>query len=285
MPSSRPTTCGARSPTSSTSAIAEPSVRPSPASWPDAEPCHHAGARRPRHAARPASSWSTAFADGVTSQGLDVVDLGLGSTDLLYFAAGSLDAPGAMFTASHNPAQYNGIKFCLAGARPIGEDTGLARDRGGGAATASPAGSPTPTPATGLERTLLEAFADHVRSLRRRVGAAAAEGRRRHRQRHGRPGRAGGVRAPAVRPRGPLRRARRHLPEPPGRSRSSPRTPPTCGPGARGRRRHRPRLRRRRRPGVPRRRDGHGSVGLDHHGDHRRRASSTSTPARRSSTT
>jgi phosphomannomutase len=58
-----------------------------------------------------------AFADGVTSQGLDVVDLGLGSTDLLYFAAGSLDAPGAMFTASHNPAGYNGIKFCRSGAR------------------------------------------------------------------------------------------------------------------------------------------------------------------------
>ena len=60
-----------------------------------------------------------AFAEGVTSQGLDVVDLGLGSTDLLYFAAGRLDAPGAMFTASHNPADYNGIKLCLLG-RPAG---------------------------------------------------------------------------------------------------------------------------------------------------------------------
>jgi phosphomannomutase len=67
-----------------------------------------------------------AFADGVCSQGLDVVDLGLASTDLLYFAAGSLDSPGAMFTASHNPAEYNGIKFCLSGARPVGEDSGLA---------------------------------------------------------------------------------------------------------------------------------------------------------------
>ena len=66
-----------------------------------------------------------AFADGVTSQGADVVDLGLASTDLVYFAAGVLDAPGAMFTASHNPAQYNGIKMCLAGAKPVGEDTGL----------------------------------------------------------------------------------------------------------------------------------------------------------------
>lgn len=67
-----------------------------------------------------------AFCDGVTSQGLDVTVLGLASTDLLYFASGRLDAPGAMFTASHNPAQYNGIKMTLAGARPIGSDSGLA---------------------------------------------------------------------------------------------------------------------------------------------------------------
>src|SRR5687768_4671503 len=60
-----------------------------------------------------------AFSDGVRSQSLDVVDLGLASTDLMYFAAGKLDAPAAMFTASHNPAQYNGIKLCLAGARPV----------------------------------------------------------------------------------------------------------------------------------------------------------------------
>ena len=59
------------------------------------------------------------------SRGLDVVEAGLGSTDLLYFAAGSLDLPGAMFTASHNPAQYNGIKMCRAGAAPIGQDSGL----------------------------------------------------------------------------------------------------------------------------------------------------------------
>jgi phosphomannomutase len=68
---------------------------------------------------------SAAFAEGATSQGADVVDAGLGSTDLLYYAAGTLDVPGAMFTASHNPAQYNGIKLCLAGARPVGQDSGL----------------------------------------------------------------------------------------------------------------------------------------------------------------
>ncbi len=70
-----------------------------------------------------------AFAEGVTSQGVDVVDAGMGSTDLLYYAAGILDIPGAMFTASHNPAQYNGIKMCLAGAKPIGQESGLVQIR------------------------------------------------------------------------------------------------------------------------------------------------------------
>ncbi len=74
---------------------------------------------------------AAAFADGVTAQGLDVVSIGLASTDMLYFASGSLDLPGAMFTASHNPARYNGIKLCRAGASPIGQDTGLAADPGG----------------------------------------------------------------------------------------------------------------------------------------------------------
>jgi phosphomannomutase len=72
---------------------------------------------------------SRAFAEGVISRGVDVIEAGLGSTDLLYFAAGSLDLPGAMFTASHNPAQYNGIKMCRAGAAPIGQDSGLATIR------------------------------------------------------------------------------------------------------------------------------------------------------------
>ncbi|PBC52790.1 phosphomannomutase/phosphoglucomutase [Rhodococcus sp. ACS1] len=67
-----------------------------------------------------------AFADGVTAQGLDVVLIGLASTDQLYFASGLFDCPGAMFTASHNPAKYNGIKLCRAGAKPVGQETGLA---------------------------------------------------------------------------------------------------------------------------------------------------------------
>jgi phosphomannomutase len=70
-------------------------------------------------------SLGAAFAEGVTSQGLDVVRIGLASTDQLYFASGLLDCPGAMFTASHNPAAYNGIKLCRAGAKPVGKDTGL----------------------------------------------------------------------------------------------------------------------------------------------------------------
>ncbi|SED57849.1 phosphomannomutase [Amycolatopsis tolypomycina] len=74
-------------------------------------------------------SLAAAFAEGVTSQGLDVVSIGLASTDQLYFASGSLNMPGAMFTASHNPAKYNGIKLCRAGASPVGQDTGLAEIR------------------------------------------------------------------------------------------------------------------------------------------------------------
>ncbi len=68
---------------------------------------------------------AAAFADGVTGQGADVVEIGLASTDLLYFASGRLGVPGAMFTASHNPARYNGIKLCRAGAAPVGQDSGL----------------------------------------------------------------------------------------------------------------------------------------------------------------
>ena len=70
-----------------------------------------------------------AFTDGATSQGMDVVRLGLTSTDMLYFASGKLNLPGVMFTASHNPAKYNGMKLCKSGARPIGQESGLAKIR------------------------------------------------------------------------------------------------------------------------------------------------------------
>ncbi len=102
-----------------------------------------------------------AFARGACSQGVDVVDLGLASTDLLYFAAGSQAAAGAMFTASHNPAQYNGIKFCLSGARPVGEESGLMRVRDDAEAGLAPVANP----GTRSSLDLLAAFADHVRSF------------------------------------------------------------------------------------------------------------------------
>jgi phosphomannomutase len=107
-----------------------------------------------------------AFASGAQRQGVDVVDLGLASTDLLYFAAGRLDMPGAMFTASHNPAQYNGVKFCLAGARPVGADTGLDDVKRLAAAVLDGTGPP-PAASAGRrsDMNLLDEFADHVVSF------------------------------------------------------------------------------------------------------------------------
>ena len=103
-----------------------------------------------------------AFIEGATLAGADVVDVGLASTDLVYFAAGSLDAPAAMFTASHNPAQYNGIKLCRAGAAPVGEATGLTQIKDTVAAglleRAEESGKV-------IERDLLDDFASHVRSF------------------------------------------------------------------------------------------------------------------------
>jgi len=112
---------------------------------------------------RPSSEpLAAAFAEGVNLAGADVVDIGLASTDMVYYASGALDAPAAMFTASHNPAQYNGIKLCRAGAAPVGEDTGLVEIRS--------------TVESGLleraeirgrveSRDLLPAYVDHVRSF------------------------------------------------------------------------------------------------------------------------
>jgi len=109
---------------------------------------------------------AAAFAAGVTGEGVDVIDAGLASTDLLYFASGHLDVPGAMFTASHNPAQYNGIKLCRAGARPIGQDSGLAdiRDLAGDilAGRASSSGQKT---GSVEPQDLLTAYASHLRTL------------------------------------------------------------------------------------------------------------------------
>ncbi len=79
---------------------------------------------------------AAAFARGVTAQGADVIAAGLGSTDMLYYASGDLGVPGAMITASHNPARYNGIKLCRAGARPVGQQTGLAELQAAGRSAA-----------------------------------------------------------------------------------------------------------------------------------------------------
>ena len=104
-----------------------------------------------------------AFTEGVTAAGVDVVDLGLMSTDEMYFASGRLGAPGAMFTASHNPARYNGIKLCLAGARPVGEDTGLVDIKA--AVADGSALAPAAVPGTVTSADVLSDFADHVRSF------------------------------------------------------------------------------------------------------------------------
>jgi phosphomannomutase len=103
-----------------------------------------------------------AFSAGVTSQGMDVIRIGLASTDLMYFASGKLGLPGAMFTASHNPAEYNGIKLCLSQARPIGKESGLltiekfVRE-----------GSPIMLRNVGVEKhqNMLEEYVDHLLTL------------------------------------------------------------------------------------------------------------------------
>jgi phosphomannomutase len=115
------------------------------------------------HDMRPSSpALAGAFAAGAADAGADVVMIGLASTDQLYFASGHLGHPGAMFTASHNPAQYNGIKMCRSGAQPIGTDTGLAeiRDLVSGDEPAV-----APAPGTISQRDVLDAYAAHLLSL------------------------------------------------------------------------------------------------------------------------
>ncbi|MFF8589502.1 phosphomannomutase/phosphoglucomutase [Streptomyces althioticus] len=119
------------------------------------------------HDMRPSSpGLSAAFARGAAGQGADVTEIGLCSTDQLYYASGALDLPGAMFTASHNPARYNGIKLCRAGAAPVGQDTGLADIRAL-AEEWSDTGAPRPAAATGTvtRRDTLDDYAAHLRSL------------------------------------------------------------------------------------------------------------------------
>jgi len=119
------------------------------------------------HDMRPTSpALSGAFARGAAGRGADVTTIGLCSTDQLYYASGALDLPGAMFTASHNPARYNGIKMCRAGAAPVGQDTGLTEIRTL-AEEWSEKGAPEPvaTPGTVTERDTLKDYAAHLLSL------------------------------------------------------------------------------------------------------------------------
>jgi phosphomannomutase len=103
-----------------------------------------------------------AFAEGVVREGVDVVSIGLASTDMLYFASGNLNLPGAMFTASHNPAAYNGIKLCRAGAAPVGQDSGLA-DMQREVEQGMPESGATPGAID--EKTMLDAYAGYLNAL------------------------------------------------------------------------------------------------------------------------
>jgi len=105
---------------------------------------------------------AAAITDGATSVGVDVVDLGLASTDLVYFASGSLDLPAVMLTASHNPKNYNGLKFCMPGARPVGEDSGLREIR---AIVDRDDVPPAAAKGTVSRRDLLEPYTEHVLSF------------------------------------------------------------------------------------------------------------------------
>ena len=103
-----------------------------------------------------------AFSAGATSLGMDVIRIGLASTDMLYFASGKLGLPGAMFTASHNPAEYNGIKLCFSSARPIGKESGLVTIE-----NFVREGSPIAIRSIGVEkqRNMLEEYVDHLLTL------------------------------------------------------------------------------------------------------------------------
>jgi phosphomannomutase len=102
---------------------------------------------------------AAALIEGLTAQGIGAIDLGLASTDLLYYASGSLDRPGVMITASHNPKEYNGLKFCLARAKPVGEDSGLGEIR---ALTEKGDEILGTGHGTVRERNVMDAYVDHV---------------------------------------------------------------------------------------------------------------------------
>lgn len=172
------------------------------------------------HDMRPSSpALSGAFARGAAARGIDVTLIGLCSTDQLYYASGTLDLPGAMFTASHNPARYNGIKLCRAGAAPVGQDTGLSAirelvekwsDQG------VPAVADGTLPGTVTEQDTLAGYAEHLKSLVDLSSIRPLKVVVDALQRDGRPHRPDRLRGPAPRRRPDVLRAGRHLPEPRG---------------------------------------------------------------------
>jgi phosphomannomutase len=108
---------------------------------------------------------AAAFAAGANGEGVSVIDIGLASTDLMYYASGHLNLPGVTFTASHNPAQYNGIKMCLAGAKPIGDDTGLKVIRDEAAALLDGVSAWGAKSGEVTQMSLLEGFVEHCLSF------------------------------------------------------------------------------------------------------------------------
>ncbi len=230
-----------------------------------------AGAIVVGHDMRPSSpGLSRAFARGAAARGVDVTEIGLCSTDQLYYASGAFGLPGAMFTASHNPAKYNGIKMCRAGAAPVGQDTGLTEIRELVEKWLdSSAPEPAQTPGTITQRETLDDYAAYLRSLvdltsirTLKVVVDAGNGM-------------GGHTVPTVFAGLPIDLV-------PCTSSSTARSQPrgqSAGPGehrrpaeagARGGRRHRHRLRRRRRPLLRRGRTGRPGLTVRDHGSGRR---------------
>ncbi len=106
-----------------------------------------------------------ALIDGIRDGGADVADLGLVSSDALYFAVGQYGYPaGVMVTASHNPPQYNGLKMCGPEARPMSLDGGLGAVRDA-ILDGRAFGPPAERRGDVQERDILDAYAEHMRSL------------------------------------------------------------------------------------------------------------------------
>ncbi|HYT81378.1 MAG TPA: phosphomannomutase/phosphoglucomutase, partial [Actinomycetota bacterium] len=108
---------------------------------------------------------SEAFASGVTGVGVGIEDMGLATTDMVYFASGRLSLPGAMFTASHNPPEYNGLKLCLSGARPVGVESGLGEVRALAERESPPGAGAVPTRGLVIPREMRDDYIEHLLSF------------------------------------------------------------------------------------------------------------------------